>query len=227
VKTRGIAEDMVLQGEAAEDEQEVAAPLREVGGLEVQNKGNTIPYVLDGGGLVVEPSDGRGVRGEGVGVIILGVVVSRTGVARAAAKGGGPLLQEIGLCALTVKGVGGGADPVLGGGGGLEEVGVLLQLLPALGVGGAQGSSFVFQQLGGGEGLVAELGRGGGSRGAGSGFEMSPIGAAVDMRAARARVEKGGAAREQAAQHTSRRRGRRGCGRRGGEKKGPGVGLIY
>jgi hypothetical protein len=56
---------------------------------------------------------------------------------------------------------------------------------------------------------------------------MSPIGAAVDMRAARARVEKGGAAREQAAQHTSRRRGRRGCGRRGGEKKGPGVGLIY
>jgi hypothetical protein len=52
---------MVLQGEVAEDEEDVAAPLREIGGLQVQNEGNEVPDVLDGGSLVVELGDGRGV----------------------------------------------------------------------------------------------------------------------------------------------------------------------
>jgi hypothetical protein len=39
--------------------------------------------------------------------------------------------------------------------------------------------------------------------------EMSPMGAVADMRAARARVEKGGTTREQVARRTSRRRSTR------------------
>jgi hypothetical protein len=42
---RRVTEDMVLQGEAAEDEEHVAAPLRVVGRLEVQNDRNHIPHV--------------------------------------------------------------------------------------------------------------------------------------------------------------------------------------
>jgi hypothetical protein len=44
---------MVLQGEAAEDEEDVVAPLGEVGGLKVQSDRNEIPDILDDGGLAV------------------------------------------------------------------------------------------------------------------------------------------------------------------------------
>jgi hypothetical protein len=57
---------MVLQGEAAEDEENVAAPLGEVGGLKIQSNRNEIPDILD--------SDGDGVRGEGVDVVVREVV---------------------------------------------------------------------------------------------------------------------------------------------------------
>jgi hypothetical protein len=65
---------MVLQGEATEDEEDVAAPLGEVGGLKVQSDQNEIPDVLDDDDLAVEPSDGHGVRGEEVGVVVWEVV---------------------------------------------------------------------------------------------------------------------------------------------------------
>jgi hypothetical protein len=65
---------MVLQGEAAEDEENVAAPLGEVGGLKIQSNRNEIPDILDSGGLAVEPGDGDGVRGEGVDVVVREVV---------------------------------------------------------------------------------------------------------------------------------------------------------
>jgi hypothetical protein len=42
---------MVLQGEATEDEEDVAAPLGEIGGLKVQSDRNEISDILDGGGL--------------------------------------------------------------------------------------------------------------------------------------------------------------------------------
>jgi hypothetical protein len=64
-----------------------------------------------------------------------------------------------------LKVVCGGADVLLGVGGGLEKGRVVLQLLTALGIGGAQAGSFILQKLGGGESLVVELGRGGGGRG--------------------------------------------------------------
>jgi hypothetical protein len=136
---------MVLQGEAPKDEEYVTAPLREIGGLQVQNNGNEVPDVLEGGGLVVESGDGRGVRGEGEVVVVRGIVISRAGFAAAAAESGGALLQGIGLCALLIKGVDGGANPILGGGGGFEEVGILLKLVAALGVGGVQGGGFLLQ----------------------------------------------------------------------------------
>jgi hypothetical protein len=99
---------MVLRGEAAEDEEDVAAPLREIGGLQVQNEGNEVPDVLDGGGLVVEPGDGCSVGGEGVVVVVRGIVIPRVGVAATAAESGGALLQGVGLRALLFKGDGGG-----------------------------------------------------------------------------------------------------------------------
>jgi hypothetical protein len=61
---------MVLQGEAAEDEENVAAPLGEVGGLKIQSNRNEI----HSGGLAVEPGDDDGVRGEGVDVVVREVV---------------------------------------------------------------------------------------------------------------------------------------------------------
>jgi hypothetical protein len=133
-----IAEDMVLQGEAAEGEEEVAAPLRVVGGLEIQSDRNKVPDVLDGGGLTVKTGDGRGVGGEGRVVLVsVRVVVARSGGTGTAPEGGGPLLQDICLRALPVEGICGSADPILGGGGGFKELGVLQELVAALGVGGA------------------------------------------------------------------------------------------
>jgi hypothetical protein len=132
-----IAEDIVLQGEAAEGE-EVAAPLQVVGGLEIQSDRNKVPDVLDGSGLTVKTGDGRGVGGEGRVVLIgLRVVVARSGGTGTAPEGGGPLLQDICLRALPVEGVGGGADPILGGGGRFKELGILQELVAALGVDGA------------------------------------------------------------------------------------------
>jgi hypothetical protein len=89
---------MVLQGEAAEDEEDVAAPLGEVGGLKVQSDRNEIPDILDDGGLAVETSDGRGVGGERMGVVVLevvagGVVDASGDRAVAGAEGGIALLQ--------------------------------------------------------------------------------------------------------------------------------------
>jgi hypothetical protein len=81
----------------------VVVPLREVRILEVQNNGNKVPDVLDGGVLVVEMSDGRGVGGEGVGVVVLGVLIPRAGVVGMTTNGGGPLLQNIGLHTLAVR----------------------------------------------------------------------------------------------------------------------------
>jgi hypothetical protein len=157
-----IVEDMVLQGEAAEDEENVAAPLGEVGGLKIQSNRNEISDILDGGGLAVELDDGGVIRGEGVDVVVrevvaVGLVLAGGSWAVAHAKGGGALLQGERLSALGFEGVGGGADALQGGG--LEESGVILQLLTALGISGAQGSVFLFQKLGGGEGLITMLGR--------------------------------------------------------------------
>jgi hypothetical protein len=133
-----IAEDMVLQGEAAKGEEEVAAPLRVVGGLEIQSDRNKVPDVLDSDGLTVKTRDGRDIGGEGRVVLVgLRVVVARTGGMGTAPEGGGPLLQNICLRALLDEGVGGGADPILGGGGGFKELDVLQELVAALGVGGA------------------------------------------------------------------------------------------
>jgi hypothetical protein len=79
------------------------------------------------------------------------------------------LLQGVGLCALEVERVGGGADTFLSGGGGLEELDFLQKLLATLGIGGLQGGNLVLQGLGGGESFVTKLGGGRGERGAGAG----------------------------------------------------------
>jgi hypothetical protein len=165
---------MVLQGEAAEDEKDEAAPLRVVGVLEVQNNRNEIPDVLDGGGLTVEAGNVRGVGVEGVVVVVLKVVVEGVAVAcigRAVlvSESRGLQFQGVRRGMLLFESVGGGADALLGSGDGFEECSVLLELLAALSIGGAQGGGFFFQSLGGGEGLIAELGRGGRSRSAGAG----------------------------------------------------------
>jgi hypothetical protein len=67
----------------------------------------------------------------------LGVIVAGPGVAWAAPESSGPQLENAGLRALFFESVGGGADAVLGGGDGLEKLGVLRELLAALSVGGA------------------------------------------------------------------------------------------
>jgi hypothetical protein len=66
---------MVLQSEATEDEENVAAPLRVAGGLKVQGDRNEVPDVLDDGGLAVEPGNSSVVRGEGVVVIVRELIV--------------------------------------------------------------------------------------------------------------------------------------------------------
>ena len=130
---------MILQGEMAEDEEDVAAPLGVVGGLKIKNISDEVLDVLDDSRLSVEVGDGRCFRGGGVDVVILriGVVVRMLG-AEAIPEGRGLLLQGICLRALFVKSSSSGADTLLGGGSGLEKGSFFLELLAALCVGGAQ-----------------------------------------------------------------------------------------
>jgi hypothetical protein len=118
VEAGGVTENMVLQREPAEDEEEVATPLGVIGGLEVQNNRNQVLDVLDGGGLAVQMSDGRGIGGDGVAVIVvLGVIVAETFPESSSLR-----FQRVGQRALFLESVGSGADVVLGVGGGFEEV---------------------------------------------------------------------------------------------------------
>jgi hypothetical protein len=181
VRERGVAEDVVLQSNSTKNEEHMATPFGEVRGLEIQNNWNEIPDVLDGGGLAVQSGDDRGIGDEeGVVVFGLGVVVAGPVVAGAAPESHGPLLEDVGLRALFLESVGGGADAVLGGGSGLEEFGVLQELLAALGVGGAQGGDLFFKLLGSGEGSIAELSRGSRSRNAGGGVAEGDNGATAE-----------------------------------------------
>jgi hypothetical protein len=150
---------VVLQGEPTQDEKDVAAPLGIVGGLKIKSDGNQILDVLDIGGLTVQMGNGCGFGGEGGAVIVRGVVVPS---AQAGAEGGSLPLQVIGGRALRIEGGSGHADAFLSGGGGLQKVSLLLELLAALRVGGAQGGSFVLEGLGGGERFIAERGGRGG-----------------------------------------------------------------
>jgi len=162
IRTGGVAEDVVLQSEAAEDEQNVATPLGIVGGVEVQNNGDEVLDVLDSGSLAVEMSDGSSFRGEGAGVVLFMVVVITAGLgAKPFPEVRGQPLEEVRLGALLFQGVGGSADTVLGRGGGLEEVRLLSKLVHA----GHDG--LVLESVGGCVGVVAQLGRGGGGRRAG------------------------------------------------------------
>jgi hypothetical protein len=130
---------VILQREAAEDEENVAAPLGVVGGLEVKNDRNQVLDVLDGGGLAVQMSDGRGFKVDGVVVVVVMRVVVAVGLStETISKDSSLLLQGVGLRALLLEGSSSGTDTLLGSGGRLEEVGVLLQLLAALGVGGSR-----------------------------------------------------------------------------------------
>ena len=52
-ETGVVTEDVILQRKAAEDEEDVAASLGVVGGLEVQNDWNQVLDVLDSGSLAV------------------------------------------------------------------------------------------------------------------------------------------------------------------------------
>jgi hypothetical protein len=70
-EVRDVTEDVVLQGEAAEDEEDVAMPLGVVGGLEIKNDRNQILDVLDSSSLAVQVGDGRGLRVDEV-VVVMG-----------------------------------------------------------------------------------------------------------------------------------------------------------
>jgi hypothetical protein len=87
----------------------------------------------------VKPSNGRGVGGEGVvvivrEVIVAGLVVAGAGRAVTNPESSGPLLLVEGLGVLLFESVRAAADALLGGGGGFEEVSVLLELLTALSI---------------------------------------------------------------------------------------------
>jgi hypothetical protein len=155
----GVTEDVVLQGEPTQDEKDVAAPLGIVGGLKIKSDGDQILDVLDIGGLAVQMGDGCGFGGEGGAVVVRGVVVPST---QAGAEGGSLPLQVIDGRALRIEGGSGHADAFLSGGGGLQKVNLLLELLAALRVGGAQGGGFVFEGLGGGKRFIVERGGRGG-----------------------------------------------------------------
>ncbi|KAG8051335.1 hypothetical protein GUJ93_ZPchr0009g2001 [Zizania palustris] len=124
----------------------------------------------------MQMGDGHGFRG--VVVIIQGaitsVIVLRRSQMEMRTEGSGLLLQGGGLRTFLVEGGSSGRDPLLSSGGGLEEVGLLLELLAALGVGGAQGRGLRLHGGGGGKNRVTELGRGGGHRDAGG--EASGVG---------------------------------------------------
>jgi hypothetical protein len=68
-----------------------------------------------------------------------------------------------------VKSSSGGANALPGGGGRLQEVGLLLELLAVLGVGGADGEGLGLQQLGGGGSFITKFGHSDDSRETGAG----------------------------------------------------------
>jgi hypothetical protein len=125
----------------------------------------------------VKAGDGVGFRGDRVGVLVVGVVLWRLG-AEASAEGRGLLFQGVSRRALLVKGVGCGADVLLGVGGRLEESSILRKLLAALGVDGAQRGGLILQALGRLEGLIAELGCGSRDGGGGGGHVCAHVVAA-------------------------------------------------
>ena len=131
-----VTEDVILQREAAEDEEDVAAPLGVVGGLEVQNDRNQILDVLDSSSLVVQMGDGCGVGGERVIAAVLRVVVVEGVRSETIPEGSGLLFQGVGLRVLLLEGVSGGTNAILSGNSGLEEVSLHQKLLAAVGVGG-------------------------------------------------------------------------------------------
>ena len=133
-----VTEDVILQHEAAEDEEDVAAPLGVVGGLEVQNNRNQILDVLDSSSLAVQMNDGCGVGGERVIAAVLRVVVVEGVRAETVPDCSGLLFQSVGLRALLLEGVSSGTDAILRGSSRLEEVSLRLKLLAAVGVGGVQ-----------------------------------------------------------------------------------------
>jgi len=122
--------------------------------------------VLDSNRLAVEMSNGRGFR---VGVIVANIVVLEQLRTKTVAEGGSLLLQGVSLHALLVKSSGGSANALLGSGGRLQEVGLLLELLAALGVGGADGDGLGLQQLGGRGSFITKLGRSSDGRETGAG----------------------------------------------------------
>jgi len=119
---------MVLQREPAKSEQKVAVPLGVLGGLELEDDGDQILDVLDGAGLAVQVHDGCCLVGDGVLVIVVGIFVVEGLQADALANGGRLRFQGIGLRALLGQGVSSGPDALLGGGGGLQEIRLLLEL---------------------------------------------------------------------------------------------------
>ena len=48
-----VAEDVILQGKAAEEEEDVAAPLGVVGSLKIKDDRDQVLDILDGGSLAV------------------------------------------------------------------------------------------------------------------------------------------------------------------------------
>ena len=60
-----ITEDVILQFEAAEDEENMATPLGIVGGLQIKSDGDQVLDILNCGSLAVQPSDGRGFKRAG------------------------------------------------------------------------------------------------------------------------------------------------------------------
>jgi len=193
VEAGDVTENVILQGEATKDEEQVAMPLGVVG-VEIKNDGDEVLDVLDGGGLAVKVNDGSGLGGEGSNVVIvMWLVIMRKLGAKAVPEGCGLLLEEIRLCVLLVERFGGGVDAVLGRGGRLEEVVLHLEGLAMLRIGGAEGGWFVLNLFGGGGGFVVKLSRGGRGGGAGDGGHGD---AAAGT--ARAGLEEAGAAVEAA-----------------------------
>ena len=86
--------------------------------------------------------DGCCLVGDGVLVIVVGIFVVEGLQADALANGGRLRFQGIGLRALLGQGVSSGPDALLGGGGGLQEIRLLLELSRSLGVGGASRGDF-------------------------------------------------------------------------------------
>jgi len=153
---------MILERVAAEGEQQIAPPLGVVGRLEVEDDRDQVLDVLDRAGLAMQVRKSGGLRGSGAGVVV-GEDVGGGGVrAEAFAECGRLRLQGVSLRARLGQGVGGGAHSLLGGGGFLEKGRLLLELVGAGSVGFPGGRGLALQTLGGGEGLIAQLGSSGG-----------------------------------------------------------------